>query len=297
MSRIVGLDIGGTRSRAQLCVDGEVVAQGEAGSASITAVGAARAQAALADLLGQLPLGPVPGLDAICAGSAGSSVPGARQLLQHHLAPLTRSGRVVIVSDAMLVLPAAGLDAGVALIGGTGSVAVGSYQGRQARSGGWGYLLGDEGGGYWIVRSALRALLDRRDRGTAPGKLGDRLLQATGVSHVDDLQELFYARSHPQYWARHAPLVLDSADPPAARIAADAACALAGLAVSAAGRLGAPASLPIVLAGGLFGHAALESAVRHMIRERWPASDIRTLTRQPVTGAVRLAQAAAEAGE
>jgi N-acetylglucosamine kinase-like BadF-type ATPase len=291
---VLGLDIGGTRSRAQLCLDGEVVADAEAAGASLIAVGATGAQAALVDLLAQLPLRPRQRLDAICVGSAGTSAPGARQFLTEHFAPLTRSGTLVIVKDAMLVLPAAGLDSGVALICGTGSVAVGSYQGGEVQSGGWGYLLGDEGSGYWVVRTALRVLLDRRDRGAPPGELGDRLLAATGTGQVSALLELFYQEPQPRHWAGYAPLVLSSADPGAARITADAADALAGLAVSAAERLDAPAGLPVVLAGGLFGQAGLEAAVRVSIDNARPGSAIRTLTRPPVTGAVRLAQAAAQ---
>jgi glucosamine kinase len=291
MSRVLGLDIGGTRSRAQLCVDGKVVAEGKAASASLVAVGTASAKAALADLLRQLPLDPLRRLDAVCAGAAGASVPGTRQFLTEHLAPLTRSGQVLIVSDATLILPAAGLDAGIALICGTGSAAIGCYRGQEAQSGGWGYLLGDEGSGYWIVRAAVRVLLDRRDRGAPLGELGDRLLAATGTDHLAALRELFYTQTQPRHWAGYAPLVLTSADPSAAAITAAAADALAGLAVSAAERLGAPPGLPVVLSGGLFRHAELETTVRIAIEETRPGSDVRTLARQPVAGAVRLAMA------
>jgi glucosamine kinase len=291
MSRVLGLDIGGTRSRAQLCVDGKVVAEGKAASASLVAVGMANAKAALADLLRQLPLDPLRRLDAICVGAAGASVPGTRQFLTEHLAPLTRSGQVMIVNDATLILPAAGLDTGIALICGTGSAAIGCYQGCEAQSGGWGYLLGDEGSGYWIVRAAVRVLLDRRDRGVSLGELGDRLLAATGADHIGALRELFYTQTQPRHWAGYAPLVLTSADPSVATITAAAADALADLAVSAAERLGAPPGLPVVLSGGLFRHAELETTVRIAIEEARPGSDIRTLTRQPVTGAVRLAMA------
>jgi glucosamine kinase len=291
-SRVLGLDIGGTRSRAQLCVDGTVVAESKAASASLVAVGAARAKAALTDLLAQLPLDPLRRLDAVCVGSAGASVPATRKFLTEHLAPLTRSGQVMIVKDAALILPASGLDAGIALICGTGSVAVGRYRGRQVQSGGWGYLLGDEGSGYWMVRAALRVLLDRRDRGVPLGGLGDRLLAATGTCDIGALHELFYAETRPRHWAGYAPLVLSSADPSAAAITAAAADALAGLAVSAAGRLGAPPGLPVVLSGGLFRQAELETAVRIAIEEARPGSDMRVLARPAVAGAVRLALAA-----
>ncbi len=294
MTRVLGLDIGATGSRAQLCVDGEIVAESKAASASVVAVGPASAKAALADMLAQLPLDPQQPLDAVCAGSAGISVRGTRQFLSEHLAPLAQPGRTVIVKDAMLILPAAGLDEGVALICGTGSVAIGTYQGHEMQCGGWGHLLGDEGSGYWMVRAALRVLLERRDRGALMGDLGDRLFEATGTDHIGALQGAFYSQKHPRHWAGYAPVVIGSADPAAAVIVADAADALAGLAAAVAERLGAPPGLPVVLSGGLFRHAELETTVRIAIEETRPGSDIRTLTGEAVTGAVRLAQAAAQ---
>jgi glucosamine kinase len=311
MSRVLGMDIGGTGSRARVSIDGRTVAEAEASSASLSAAGPATADAALARLLtrllGRLPADSGPPFDAICAGAAGISVPETRGFLQRRLAPLTRSGTVVIVSDAMLVLPAAGLDAGVAVICGTGSVAVGSYQGRCFRAGGWGYLLGDEGSGYWIVRAAIRELLDRRDRGAPPGDpgdpggpgepgepgdLGDQLLRAAGAADVAALAARFYARPRPRHWARYAPAVLEAADPAAQQIAAAAGRALAGLAVTAAERLAAPADLPIALGGGLIGHPVLQAAVRSALRDARPASEVVTLTEPPVAGAVRVAAAA-----
>lgn len=294
MIRVLGLDIGGSRSRARLCADGVVLAEAQAPSASLVAAGAASARAALADLLAQLPLDPEHPLDAVCAGSAADSVPGTREFLTSKLAPLTRSGTVLVVSDAMLPLPAAGLATGIAVICGTGSIAVGRYQDVTVQSGGWGYLLGDEGSGYWIVRAAIRALLDRRDRGVALGVLGQGLLAATGAGHIARLQELFYDEPRPRHWAAYAPLVLDSADEAVTRITAEAASALADLAASAAGRLAAPAPPPVVLAGGVFGHGGLQAAVSAAIAQALPGSDVRTLAAPPVSGAVRLAEQSAQ---
>jgi N-acetylglucosamine kinase-like BadF-type ATPase len=169
----------------------------------------------------------------------------------------------------------------------------GRYQGDSVQAGGWGYLLGDEGGGYWIVRNAIRVLLDRQDRGVPPGELGERLFRATGARSVSALEGLFYARPQPRFWAGHAPIVLDNADPAAAMIAGRAADGLAGLVVSTAERLYAPPDLPVVLAGGLFAHGGLEAAVRKRLEKARPGSDVRILEAQPVTGAVRLAEDAA----
>jgi N-acetylglucosamine kinase-like BadF-type ATPase len=295
--RLLGIDIGGTRSRARLCTGGQLTAESHGPSASLPAAGRDRARAALTALLDDLKLDETQKLDAVCAGSAGLSVPGAREFLHGQLAPLTRDGQVTIVTDIQLVLPAAGLAEGVAVICGTGSVAVGSRQGRTVQIGGWGFLLGDEGGGYWVVREALRVLLDRRDHGAPPGPLGDRLLAATGAADLAALRQLVYEQPHrPSGWARHAGLVLDSADPAAAAIAARAAGAVAGLAATAAGELDPADSLPVVLAGGLLGNPAFRDSACQAVADALPRAEVSVLADEPVAGAIRLARLTLQPG-
>lgn len=288
--RLLGIDIGATSSRARLCTGGQLTAESQGPSASLPAAGRDRAEAALSALLGDLKLDETDTLDAICVGSAGLSVPGAREFLHDHLAPLTRPGALTIVTDIQLVLPAAGLTDGVAVVCGTGSVAVGSYQGRTVQIGGWGFLLGDEGSGYWVVREALRVLLDRRDHGRPPGPLGDQLLAATGATDQPALHRLVYQQPHqPSGWARHAGLVLGSADPDAATIAARAADALAALAAAAAGELDPAGRLPVVLAGGLLGNPAFRDTACQAVAQALPQAQVRVLADEPVAGAIRLA--------
>lgn len=308
-----------------------IVAESRGGSGSLPAAGLDGATAALTELLASLPLDPARPLDAICAGSAGLSVPGALEFLTGALAPLAQPDRLVIVSDAMLVLPAAGVDAGVAVICGTGSIAVGLCDGGSVQAGGWGYLLGDEGSGYWIVREALRELLGRRDRSASLGELGEQLLQVTGAADLGELHRRYLEQPHrPRHWAQYAEQVLASADPAAAQIRARAGQAVATLAVGAlaqlaalpeppaaerpagdqaartirnsagrhdqSARLGVLAALPVVLGGGLFASEGFAAAAREALRERLPQSAVSVLTEEPVTGAVRLAARAAISG-
>jgi len=288
--KLLGLDIGGTRSRARLWADGGIAAECEGPSASVPAAGAVAAKAALEAVLAGLDLDPAQPVDAICAGSAGLSVPGAREFLHEQLAPLAQPGSVVIVSDAMLVLPAADLDAGIALICGTGSVAVATFRERTLQTGGWGYLLGDEGGGYWIAREAVRTLLRRREQGVPAGELGREMLSATGSADVATLQRCYYAQPHfPRDWARLARLVLESADPAGAQITGRAADAAAALAAEAARLLDLPGSFPVVLAGGLMANASFRYAVAGRVASTAPLADVRVLEDAPVAGAIRLA--------
>jgi len=68
--------------------------------------------------------------------------------------------RIVITNDALIALVAAvGHEPGIVIVCGTGSIAYGRNRDDIAgRAGGWGWVLGDEGSGYWIGRRALRAV-------------------------------------------------------------------------------------------------------------------------------------------
>ena len=292
LSRVLGVDIGATSTRVRLVANGVVVGDATAASASLTAVGRERAAAVLDELLTGLPGLDGP-LDAVCAGAAGSRT--ARDtdgFLRARLAPITRSGDVLVVDDASLVLPAAGLAEGVAVICGTGSIATGTWHGCEAWAGGWGYLLGDEGSGYWIVRAAVRALLGRRTGGLPPGELGACLLGAAGAPDLDALRGEFYRRPEPGNWARHAPAILACSDSEVAGLVRQAADALAGLAAQVAGQLEA-AGAPVVLAGGLMTNERLGAATVAAVSTALPTSPVRVLREPPVAGAVRLAEAAA----
>ena len=296
MSRVLGLDIGGSTTRARLVADGALVAEATAASASMTAAGPQPAGAALSDLLGQLP--ELTGsLDVVCAGAAGARTgPETIEFLRATLAPLTRGGRVLVVDDASLILPAAGLTDGLAVIGGTGSIAIGSWQGRTEWAGGWGHLLGDEGSGYWLVRRAVRTLLTRRAQGLPAGELGRSVLAAAGAADLDELRAAFHRQPAPRQWARLAPVVLDCADPEGGRLMAATAAALAGLAGQLADRLGAAGAVPVVLAGGLMRHDRLRAAAVAAVTAALPGAPVRTLDVPPVAGAVRLALAAVAPG-
>ena len=92
--------------------------------------------------------------------------------------------RVLVVNDALVALEAgAPGEPGVVIISGTGSIAYGrNAAGEAARSGGWGYVLGDEGSGYWIGRAALRAVLREADERGPKTALTPLLLEHFGVA-------------------------------------------------------------------------------------------------------------------
>jgi N-acetylglucosamine kinase-like BadF-type ATPase len=225
--------------------------------------------------------------DACCAGSAGAEVPAARLSLEELLVSRLPDCRVVVVHDARLVLATARLDEGIALISGTGSVAYGrTSAGHEARAGGWGWQLGDDGSGAWVTREAAREVMRGSDAGKPLGPLGQRLLAALGVHHTMDLLGKLNSTREPMEWAAMANIIFEAADAdPAARdVVRRAAVALGELVDSVRESLRIDG--PIVLAGGLLlNQPKLEAAVREVL-----GPDCMRLEDPPVAGAVRLAE-------
>ncbi len=300
---IIGLDIGGSKTHAVRAVDGIVVAEALAGSANIASVGVAEAGRQLDIVLARLgesvdrlsaqaPAGRSAGpVHAVCAGAAGVETASGADALRRLLAERTGCDRIRVVHDSELILAAAGVADGIAVISGTGAVAWGRAGDRHARAGGWGYLLGDEGSGYWVAREAVRRTLSRLDAGGDVDRLGQQLAADCGLQSPEDLLDHFYAQPERRYWAGRSRVVFETAaagDPVAAEIIDAAALALAGMAAAVADRLDVLG--PVVLGGGLAANQpALQRRVRHHLAG-FGLTDLRILTADPVRGAVELAQ-------
>jgi glucosamine kinase len=281
---VLGLDIGGSSSRARLSEGGRILAEAEGPGANVATIGPALVERRISALLSELgPVQPV----ACCAGSAGAEVPAARRRLEVLLTRLLPGCRVAVVHDTRLVIAAAGLDAGIALISGTGSVAYGrDHEGREARAGGWGWLIGDDGSGVWVVREAAREVMRRVDAGEPAGALGDALLTATHARGVRELIGKLHSLREARRWAELAGPVFEAAaiDAGARDVVARAAEALAGLAETIRERLSLEG--PVILAGGLLlNQPWLEAAVRERL-----GAGVSRLEAPPVAGAVSLAE-------
>ncbi|BBX35304.1 BadF/BadG/BcrA/BcrD type ATPase [Mycolicibacterium mageritense DSM 44476 = CIP 104973] len=175
---VLGFDIGGSKTQAVRVENGIVTAEALAGSANISSVGIEEAGRQLDVILDRLGAN---GIRAVCAGAAGVETPAAEARLRDLLAVRLPCARVRVVHDSQLILAAAGVMDGIALISGTGSVAWGRRGDRQTRTGGWGYLLGDEGSGYWVAREAVRRSLTRVDHGEPADRLGQQLAADCGL--------------------------------------------------------------------------------------------------------------------
>ena len=162
MIHVLGIDAGGTKTVCQLAdATGDVLAEARRGGANLQAAGELEVEKVLHEVMeeaiGDHNVTPA----AICLGIAGVDRPDDARVVRGIMKRIGYKARVLVVNDALVALEAGAPAApGVVLIAGTGSIAYGRNEHNQsARAGGWGYMLGDEGSGYWIGRAALRAVL------------------------------------------------------------------------------------------------------------------------------------------
>jgi N-acetylglucosamine kinase-like BadF-type ATPase len=188
MAVVLGIDGGGTRTRASLVSDERVLARVENGSIKRLRVGAQLAEANLRAMLKELyAQAGVRGVDAACCGVASASVPGTAEWIT---AVLQEFGvaRSEVVGDEVIALDAAFKGGpGILQIAGTGSNTIGrAPDGSRECAGGYSSRLGDEGSGYWIGLHAIRRALHAHDR-EEPTRVLERVGEIWGTKSLEDL--------------------------------------------------------------------------------------------------------------
>jgi N-acetylglucosamine kinase-like BadF-type ATPase len=207
----------------------------------------------------------------------------------------------LVVNDALIALVAAtGDDPGVVLISGTGSIAYGvNHKGFAARSGGWGYVLGDEGSGYWIGQKALHAIVRSTDGRGSPTRLTTLVLEHLQLTKVEGLVHEVYDRGLKRQSVAALGPVVERAradgDLVAAEIMNAAAAELVRAAASVIQRLQMRGlAFRIVLAGSMFRLVPwLTESLIHRLAEVAPRATVARLETEPAVGALRLALRAA----
>ena len=192
-------------------------------------------------------------------------------------------------------LPLPKPQAEVLILSGTGSCCYGrNPTGRVAKVGGWGHTLGDQGSGYDLGMSSLRAVVEHYDRSGRWPPLGGDLLQTLQLNEPNDLISWAQAAGKADI-ARLAISVFaawDRGDRIATAVVGATAHRLAADADACARKLG-PGRQPtrFVLAGSLLREQPrFRASVLRELRRLRPDATATLLTRDPAWGAVLLAR-------
>ena len=294
MRYVVGIDAGGTKTVGLLADEtGTVVAEARGTGANLQTDGELNVEKVFDEIMQTLSREhPV---SAVCLGIAGVDRPHDEMVIRGILRRLGHRETARVVNDGAIALVAGAPGrVGVVILAGTGSICYGADRaGRTARAGGYGFLLADEGSGYWLGHQLLRAAVRAAD-GRGPQTLLQRLVfESLGVASVAELIPRVYEKGLPKpRIAALASLVQaahDQGDAVAGTLIEDAGREL-GLAARSVARqlqLG-DEPYPVVLAGGVF--KGCPSVVDSLTRQlELPAARPSLLIVEPARGAVSLA--------
>jgi glucosamine kinase len=299
-SFVVGIDGGGTKTRALVADErGETVGEALGSASAVRPQEIERSAGVIAGVVrdameaaAQSDVRP----RVVCVGVAGVGRDPERQELLDMLTTHEIAEEVIVLTDLEIALEDAfGDGPGVLLIAGTGSSAVArGPTGASARCGGWGPIIGDEGGGAWIGRRALSVVAAAADGREPETALTGAILTATEAQETSSLIR-WAAAATPATFATLAPIVMQVADSGDLRANSIVSMAVEELALhvrALARRLFTDerASVPVAFTGGLLSKGtSLRKRLEHRLKTAVPGAQIRAEPIDAARGAVRAA--------
>jgi len=195
---VVGVDGGGTRTRAVVLDGDRVLGEGASGPSNPLRVGIANGAAAIREAIDKACGAALIDRDDLVAagiGLAGVRRKDIRTRMREVLIETLRIKNIELMTDGEIALYGATDGApGIVVISGTGSICVGvNRQGKHVFAGGWGPVAGDEGSGSWIARRALQAVAQASDERGPKTALTPAACEYFQVAVPDDLATAIYA--------------------------------------------------------------------------------------------------------
>lgn len=234
-------------------------------------------------------------VDAVGMGIAGASAIYAEDWLRETIHTVLPDSFVVPASDNEIALiGGTGERYGLLLLSGTGSVGFGMNRaGEKVQVGGWGYILGDEGSGYWIGLQALKTLIHYIDSGKTLSPLAQKVATYLKEKNASHLVEWVYVQQENPIpvIAKIASLVLklaNNGDDEADKIISSASDAIIDLHSILIRRLNL-VNPPIIFAGGLL---SSENVMSRAVMQKLGLETLPQAKHEPVIGAALLAKLA-----
>ncbi|MCX8169426.1 MAG: hypothetical protein N3E39_04425 [Candidatus Methanomethylicia archaeon] len=188
---IIGVDGGGSKTEAvstNLC--GKLLKNSISGSVNINSVGIEKAKRNLIKCLEDVKFNHI--AEVCIIGAAGLENERNRLALMEAVNE-TYAKKTILTSDAKILYETVKNRGNViVLICGTGSIAYTELNGIKLRTGGWGYLLGDEGGGFWIAKKAIMKMLKEYDEGKNPSNLSMKIMKFYRINNPPQIIEKVY---------------------------------------------------------------------------------------------------------
>ena len=223
---------------------------------------------------------------------AGCATEEDRNLLTKLCSQVWPNAKILAGSDRDSGLAAAlGRGDGIAVNAGTGASVTGRRGDRIEKAGGWGHLLGDAGGGYFLSLQALRFILREYDLHRGEAQFTATILRALSLNSRDELVRWAQTADKMDV-AGLAPVVFECAmngDESVMKIVDEAAGVLSEYTGAVATRLGLLAP-KVILLGGLFQRDGVYvHAFRRKLKKNLSDARISMSEQSPELGAAWLA--------
>jgi len=203
MVYVLGIDGGGSKTICILMDDKrQILGRGEAGSSNYQSVGLEAAKYSIESAISKaiIKINNLK-IDAICLGLAGVGRSRDIELIKNIVKDIPiisniKPQNIIISHDALIALVGGiGNDVGIVVAAGTGSIVFGrNIKGETKRVGGWGYILGDEGGAYKIAVAGMQAALKADDGREKSTILIEVFKNYFGLTNIEELIEVVYQR-------------------------------------------------------------------------------------------------------
>ena len=218
--------------------------------------------------------------------------PEDRPILSRLCAEIWPTAKIITGNDRDSGVAAAlGSGEGIVVNAGSGSSVTGRRGDRIEKAGGWGHILGDAGGGYFLVIQALRFILREYDLRRGEVQFAAKILRALSLNNFDELVRWAQTADKMEI-AMLAPVVFEAAasgDTRVMEIIENGAQVLSEYTEAVASRLQMLAPR-VVLMGGLFHRDSLYThAFRRRLKKNLPDARVTTAERSPELGAAWLA--------
>jgi N-acetylmuramic acid 6-phosphate etherase len=223
---------------------------------------------------------------------AGCGTEEDRHSLTRLCAETWPQATVFVGSDRDSGLAAAlGNGDGIVVNAGSGSSVTGRRDKRIENAGGWGHILGDIGGGYYLSLQALRLILREYDLHRGEVQFTTKILRALSLNNLDELVRWAQTADKMEV-AMLAPVVFEAAaggDARVMEIIEEGARALCEYTEAVATRLHVLAP-KVVLLGGLFQRDSIYNhAFRRRLKKALPDARVANSERAPEFGSAWLA--------
>lgn len=291
MEYYLGIDGGGSKTKAVLCDSSlNIISSFTGKSINFNSVGFDRARDNLIEIADEILQGNIRP-DAVCIGCAALSSRADKKLTEKLCGGVFGCDNIILDSDLFIALEAMNVEGPCAVaVCGTGSMAAGRTEdGSIIHTGGFGYLLGDEGSGYALSMEAIRAALRSAEKSGPETALKNAVEKNFGTADEDRIIDFVYSEPVPvKEIAAFAPHISECAangDKVAKKIIRSNAEDFAETVCALLRKM--PCGAPLGLWGGIMQNCVdFRNIFINAVNKKFPESKISLLENPPEIGAV-----------